>query len=367
MTPIQLHASELKPVLPALAKVASRKPTLSVLGTILVQRDGLGTVTLTANNPDSCATATLPAGDDGAPLSLLVPLAGLRDIAKNCQKGDVLSLSPGPGNEVTIQHGDIRHRLDSFPVDDFVPIPEVKGGEAVILTADMREKVQQAFQCASEDPTRFTLTCAFLDVSQTPHCIVGTDGVQMFISNVPLPLRKNFMLPDHPFFQTKGINSDGDWCLTVTERLYRVTTPHWSFIGRNIEGNFLNWRQVVPNPDAAKTTLDFDPAAVPAIMRTITQLPDTDPINHKVTLKVEKPAPVTLLVPVKDSAEFTSAPIPGAIAKGPDIRIFLNRTFLARALGFGLTRLSLADNLSPMTFENAGAGTKLVVMPVRHK
>lgn len=367
MTPIQLHASELKPVLPALAKVVPRKPKLLVLGTILVQRDGLGTVTLTANDLDSCATATLPAGDDGAPLSLLVPLAGLRDIAKNCQKGDILSLSPGPGDDVTVQHGDIQHRLDSFPVDDFAPIPEVKG-EAVTLNQDIREKVRQASQCASEDPTRYVLNCVFLDVSQTPHCIVATDGRQMFVSNVLMPLRKSFMLPNHLFFQTKGTNSDDDWRLTVTERLYRITTPHWSFIGRIIEGNFPNWRQVVPNPDATKTILDFNSAAIPDTLRTITQLPDTDPINHKIALKVEKPAPVTLLAPViKDSAEFTSAPSPGTTAKGPDIRVFLNRTFLARALGFGLTRLSLADNLSPMTFENASAGTKLVVVPVKHK
>jgi hypothetical protein len=52
-----------------------------------------------------------------------------------------------------------------------------------------------------------------------------------------------------------------------------------------------------------------------------------------------------------------------AKCSGMDTTVFLNRELLAKALGFGLTRIELIDARSPQRFSNGGR--QMIVMPVR--
>ena len=63
------------------------------------------------------------------------------------------------------------------------------------------------------------------------------------------------------------------------------------------------------------------------------------------------------------SNEWTEIPIPGVSVTGPDTRVCLNRSFITKALRFGLTEIEVQDALSPVVF--TAPGKKMVAMPLR--
>src|SRR5205085_6060554 len=95
--------------------------------------------------------------------------------------------------------------------------------------------------------------------------VVGTDGRHLFSSNsFALPLEKSLLIPSHKFIGWKEFNADGEWQLKVgiTETKdgpapFQISSRRWRFISRQIDGNYPNWRQVVPGPGSYATTIEF--------------------------------------------------------------------------------------------------------------
>ena len=68
-------------------------------------------------------------------------------------------------------------------------------------------------------------------------------------------------------------------------------------------------------------------------------------------------------VAVKDTSGTSSIVLDGAKAKGPDIKIRLNRDYLTKAFDYGLTNIGLIDEMSALQFTREGR--QMVVMPLR--
>ena len=114
--------------------------------------------------------------------------------------------------------------------------------------------------------TRYVVTGAYVDVSRDDgHYVVGTNGRILYSSNsFKLPLKESLNIPPHKFVGWKEFNNDGAWQLKIgvpTKRKdqddepapIQITSRRWRFISRQIEGNYPNWRQVVPSDSAFDT------------------------------------------------------------------------------------------------------------------
>jgi hypothetical protein len=66
---------------------------------------------------------------------------------------------------------------------------------------------------------------------------------------------------------------------------------------------------------------------------------------------------------VKDTDGTSSIAIEGAKAKGPNIKIRLNRDYLTKAFDYGLTNIGIIDPMSALQFTREGR--QMVVMPLR--
>ena len=62
-------------------------------------------------------------------------------------------------------------------------------------------------------------------------------------------------------------------------------------------------------------------------------------------------------------SQWTRIPIAGAKVEGSPSEVTLTRSFLSKALRFGLNQIDLADSLSAVRF--CGQGKQLVVMSLR--
>ncbi len=371
---IVLPVAELKPALLGLAKIIGKRVTLPVLGHIKIERTKDGWVALTTTDLDRCVTVRLEQPGEGEPTALLIPYEDLQAVTKSCDRADTLTVEAVDKDHAAIKYPvggqTIEHRCASLPVAEFPEIPRIKG-DAIALPDTLRQAIHEALQCASTDETRIIINGAYIDVSD-PKCqhVVGTDGRHLFSSNsFTLPLAKSLLIPNHRFLGWKEFNADGEWQLRVgvpktkdDTAPFQISSRRWRFIGRQIDGNYPNWRHVVPGPGSLATSIDFDPEAVAGVLQTIGRMPCDDTVNHAIGLEVQD-RKCALLGRAPGAAEHTRIEIAEVKAEGRDIRIFLNRHLLTKALEFGLTRLELIDALSPLRF--TAGGRQMIVMPTR--
>ena len=373
MKPITLPMAELKPALTGLGKLIQKSHGLPVLKTIKIQRTAEGWVSLTATDLDAFATVRLEQPAEGEPFALLVPHEELARTVKTCGKDENILVAPGPKNTGYIQYG-LGSQLaeiefDTLPVIEFPQAPHINAAP-MPLPEPLRTSIQQALECSSTDCTRLVLNGICLDVSNAKaHYIVGTDGRHLFSSNsFSLPLKNSLILPNHKFLGWPQFANDGEWQLRIgmaekEQRIpFQITSRRWRFFSHPREGNYPNWRQVVPSPGSGTTTIEVDTQTLDALLQTIQRMPCHDVVNGTIGLAVTC-GKFHLLGKSTGTADWTRVPIDDAKCTGGEDQVFLNRELLSKALSFGLTRIELIDARSPLRFSNGGR--QMIIMPIR--
>ena len=374
MNPITLPIAELRPALAGLSKIIARRPTLPVLGCICIERTKTNRIELSATDLDTSAVVQFDTPAQGEPTTFLVSCDDLNNVAKSCGKEDSLILVPVEENHIAIRFpvgGQmIEHRCKSIPVDEFPDIVEVHG-EPIPLDDKLRTAIHDALGCASTDPTRAILNGAHLDVSKHQgHYVVATDGHHLFSSNsFKLPLKDSLTIPSHRFLGWKDFNNDGEWTLRAAKpesnqpTRFEIATRHWRIITRSLEGQYPQWRAVVPDLGNVRTTVEIEFGAEEEdVIRAIARMPDHDPKHHAIGLEIAGNK-FSLLGKSPGSDRWTRVELSAIKAVGPDVTIHLNRQFLTKALRLGLTRIEIIDPLTPLRFSNGGR--QMIVMPVR--
>ena len=372
MSKIALPIAELKPALTGFAKVISKRMTLPVLNHLKIKRTKDGWIALTATNLDTFVTLRLEQPGEGEPLSLLVSYDELLKTSKACGKGDNILISAAKKNAIKIEYAIgnqiAASEVESLPVEEFPPTPKITG-DAFPIPEAVRSAIHEAMECASEDATRLVLNGAYIDTSKKgAHYVVGTDGRHLYSSNsFSLPLKDSLLIPSHKFLGWKEFNNDGEWQLKVgTPQTKDDTAPlqissrRWRYITRQIDGNYPNWRQVIPT--AFATSVEFDPDSVAQMIQTIERMPDHDKINHALGIEVKRNSVNLLCKPAADQP-WMPVEILLSLIKGPEATVYLNRHLLIKALEFGLLRLDIIDSLSPLRLSNEGR--QIIVMPTR--
>jgi len=373
-TTIALPVAELKPALIGLGKVVSKRTTLPVLNHIKIERTKEGWIALTGTDLDSFVTVRMEQPANGEPASVLIPMEDLQSVVKTCGKGDTISIWTGEklsgASEIRYPIGqqEMTTKVTTLPVDEFPEIPRFKGDSIPIPDA-LRSSLHEALECASVDETRMILNGAFIDVSDKKcHHVVGTDGGHLYASNsFSLPLDQSVIIPTHRFLGWKEFSNDGEWQLKLgtkpdkdTPAPLQISSRRWRFITRQHEGNYPNWRQVIPKEFTI--TVEIDPDAAEDIIKTVERMPNHDQMNHTLGIEIAKPG-INLLCKSAGDEPWTRVPVKGVTVQGKDLTIYLNRHRFIKALKFGLLRMDIIDPMSPIKFSNSGR--QLIVMPLR--
>jgi len=373
MSKIQLPIAELKPALLGLGKIISRKSTLPVLQNIKVDRTKDGWIVLTSTDLDCFVSVRLEQPVNGAPVEMLVPYEALTRITKRCGKTDTITVSKADKNNVLVEfpigNQTGQEHVESLAAEEFPPVPRIKS-DPVPVKDDIRQAILEAMDCASTDETRVILNGAYLDVSSRQgHYVVATDGRHLYSSNsFTLPLQNSLIIPDHKFLGWKEFNNDGEWQQRVqpgakeNPGLLQISSRRWRYITRQIEGNYPNWQQVVPDPKQYNTTMELTPAAMDAILALVPKIPCHDAINNPIGLIVEGKK-LTLRGRGANDAKWTDLEVAGVTVNGKPVTVYLNRHFLTKALGFGMGTIQIIDPLTPLKFSNGGK--QMIVMPIR--
>jgi len=376
MKPITLPLAELKPALIGLGKVIHKNTTVPILAGVKIERTREGWITLTGTDLDHFVTVRLEQPVDGEPVVLVLPFDELLRTANRCAKDDAITVESG-SQEGTVAlrypagRQFVESRCASLPVQEFPATPRVKG-DPVPIKDDLREIIHEAMDCASTDQTRQILNGVYVDVSN-PRCnqIVATDSSHLFASNsFTLPLKESLIIPDHKFLAWKGFNSDGEWQLRVSpdgsdaqKQPLQITSRRWRFIAPQYPGKYPDYRRVIPTD--FKTTVQLPGEVLDTAFEILNHIPcDPENRNNPVCLKVEN-RKLIIRERNENDAPWADVEVPGAKVTGDPVTICLNRDFALKALKYGLSKIEIIDELSPLRFSRDGK--QMVVMPIKIK
>ncbi len=367
---IEMPVAELKMALPGYSKIILKKPSLPVLGCLKIRLDENKRITLTGTNLDETAYFALPTRRDGLSGEVLVSFQELTKIVRGCNNEDSVRIVAD--NESTIIRYSIGGSWVDHPVEHLAlkewPVCPILKTEDIALPETFKQTLKQALECSSVDSTRYVLQGACLERSDSGHYVVATDGRHLFAANsFTLNVNEPVLIQARKFVTWPEFMQDGPWRLKVLNRTadaspwIQISSDHWAYVAKQIDGNYPNWRQTIPQPNSKWTRIELDDVSAEMLIGSIPMMPGHDREHEPVELDVREGT--LFLTGTGKNGNLGQVRINAPKVTGKDAIVSLNRYYLLRALRFGFRTIEIDDSLTPVLFTNVGK--TMVVMPVR--
>ena len=372
MNEITLPVSQLKAALPGFSKIIGRRASLPVLAHLRLTRDRDGGVNLTATDLDSHACYHIVEPPAGAPLDLLVPFEPLCKLVKWLGNQEVLSVIPDGKNKLKLRYplsgSLLEQKLETLPAEEFPPLPSITQPD-IQMGPEFGLAIKQALACCTSESGRPELRGVYVDVSDKKlHYIVASNGTMLFAANsFAFDLPRSILIPDSKFLNWTELMAAGCKLAVepppkgATQGFIRLASDRWTFITREPEARFPNWKQCVPAMAKPATVIQLSAPAVKQLLEVLPQLPGNNEVNRTIRLnyereqlQVEGPSP---------GGEWTGVVIAEAVSTGRPGTMALNREYLITALKFNLNEIQIENALLPLVCTSGGR--RLVIMPVK--
>jgi DNA polymerase-3 subunit beta len=370
-----------------LTRVRFERLKLPVLSHVLATLDAAG-LTLAVTDLDHWLETRIPASIQTTQPTqpetrrFLIPATALTAAARGDKGGTVQFDCPDapdpdptkPVLKLTVTCGGmpVESVYHPEPAGDFPVRPAIQGR----ITAVPKETLlalSTVAGCASTDTTRYILNGVLFSPDKG-GILIATDGRRLAGAPARVPGRE-FVLPNaavqvlgHPDFNARDaaiLQPEAGECPHIQFR----SGPH-TLIARTIEGNYPNYRQVIPGGFPSNATIpETHRSAVISWLRSLNGKDGKGGHGNSVRLTWKTPDHLTLTLRGSDtdSATATSATlqVPVSIsAEGQPPAISFNPKHLADALVIGST-LRLIDGITPGVVTDPVSGNYCLIMPCR--
>jgi DNA polymerase III subunit beta len=343
--------------------VVSSRTTLAILSNVLLKaRDGH--LELTTTDLDVGVSGSV-AAEVEIPGATTLPARRLATIIRDLP-ADEVSVTVDEKNVASIKSGAASFKLLGLGHDEYPALPRFDSGfEFVIEQSVLRECIKRTSYAISTDETRYVLNGILFNFKENVLTLVATDGRRLALvkqeMEFPESQATEFIVPTKAVNELSRLLSDGG------QVVIRVTGSQAGFdMGRSllvtklIEGNYPNFRQVIPGDPKEIIELDREP-----LMRSVGRvaLLAFDKSN---TIKLRfAPGELEILASSPDVGEARElVPI---VYNGPQITVAFNPEFLLaplRNLATDKITFNLIDEVSPGVVKAKG-GFLYVIMPMR--
>ena len=370
--------AELKSVLPAIA-TRSGLPMLS--GVRLEASDGEVSIEATDLELTARRVVRGVVTVDGAG-SVVVPGKALVKAVAAMGEPEIVLESCDGRSGLSVRAGTRTVTLQGWPTDDWPAAPRVAAIDPIAFIA--ASAVVNAFErvalCASSDEARPVLTCAALFFREEPPAleVVATDSYRLGVAQIPV--EAGFRVSGGPLLvparavrlvakqlkraegavQVRALEASGVEPSRASRIAFTVPDAEWTV--RTVEGEFPNWKQVVPNPEGG--SFEFDPEELGSALRAATSVRSTT--GAPVRLTLDRTCSLALKDP--DLGEMREALTEAKFSPNGAgaMEVAFNPEYLAGAIRFcgaERGRMWVRDGLKPALFE--GPERRYVLMPIR--
>lgn len=280
-------------------------------------------------------------------------------------KGDESTFEIDAKHKATIKSGGSTFRVAGLRADEFPETPKMKGGTILTMSADEWLQASRAVKWASStEETRYTMNGVLVTVSDGKLLFVATDGRRLAKSWADFEggAALSEIIPSDTIRAIDSL-ADGGGVLSLqfAEGFVSADCGGDSVISKLIEGQYPNWRQVIPNWTGQKTTRVQMPS------KAFVEAIDSVAIVHSKgssSIKLEVTAKgIDLFAQAENDDASSSA---AAEVSGPGLVIAFATTFLRdpfRNWEDESLEIEMIDPMSPALIRNARS--EYVLMPMR--
>lgn len=311
--------------------------------------DGGQALTVSATNGDLSITCN--AEGDGSLNSPAIVPADLLASYLGTVKGE--GTIESKGGELVLEFSGARLKLRSLPEEDWPQVPHADG-ESTTLPMDVRQRLERIVYAASKDYARPILT----GVSFADGWAAATDSYRL--AAVEAGVFGKCVVPARALNLVFG-HAAGNIGVVLDERRMSITTHRGTISTRLIEGQFPNWRGLVPAEAPVNLTVNRE-ELIAALGRVDILAGDGRPVRltaqpllDAVELSVQSMDIGTATEVISADAAFE-----GTIGLSP---AFLSE--LAKAATGETLSLSIASTNKPVLVGSLESGGVHLLMPIR--
>lgn len=354
--------------LQAVQNIVGTRTTLPILSNVLMRADG-DRVEFTATDLDvtvACAVeAKVKKGG-----STTVPVKKLFGIVRELNNPEI-EIEVDERNTCSVKSGASFYKINGLSAEEFPPLQKFKEDKKVTLPQEkVREMLKKTSFAISTDESRYVLNGIFLSLKEHKLTMVATDGRRLALVDEDVDVSEKsqgeFIMP------AKAVNELSRLLSEKGEVEIRYTDNQASFtlkdekgfsiliIAKLIEGNYPNYRQVIPSETKERVALPRE-EFLHALKRA--EIMTSDKSNSVKLTFTKNNLAITANSPEVGEARETMA----INYKGKEMAIAFNPKYMIDPLN-ALTNdeifLELIDELSPGVFKINGPFL-YVVMPMR--
>lgn len=244
--------------LSAVGRVASTKTQLPILGNILLRTDG-NRLLVAATNLEIATTQYIGAKII-KPGAITIPARLVSEFISSLPKGSVdLKVI---GDNLHIKSDKYNSIINGVIADDFPELPTINESSSIqysIKTDDFKQAVSQTIITTSNDSTRPVLTGVYWHSHEGQLVLAATDGYRLSERQlVKTTSEVSAIIPTQTLQEVlRTITDDGDEVdVLFDETQVRFRINEAEIISRLIDGNFPDYRQLVPKKSDTNITID---------------------------------------------------------------------------------------------------------------
>jgi DNA polymerase-3 subunit beta len=354
--------------LQAVQNVVGSRTTLPILSNVLLRAEG-DRLEFTATDLDVTVTCSVEATVK-KPGSSTVPVKKLFGIVRELN-GSELDLEVDDKNVCVIRSGPSFYKINGLAADEFPPLPKFKEDKNVKLPQEtLKSMLRKSSFAISTDESRYVLNGIFISFKDHKMTMVATDGRRLALVDEEAEISEKsqgeFIVPAKAVNELNRLLQDkGEVEIKFTDNQAAFTLKDDKgssvlVVTKLIEGNYPNYRQVIPGEAKERIALVRD-EFLHALRRA--EIMTSEKSNSvKLTFTKNK------LEITANSPEVGEAKESLAINyKGKDLAIAFNPKYVIdplNALDNDEVFIELIDELSPGVLKINGPFL-YVVMPMR--
>jgi len=326
--------------------VVSTRTTLPILSNVLLQAEG-DQVRLTTTDLDVGVSGGITAQIE-RPGATTLPARRLATIVRELPAAEI-QIEVDSKNVASIRCGQSFFKILGLPEEEFPPLPKFDDTRTFTIPQQLlRDALKKTSYAISTDETRYVLNGILFSSKENKLTLVATDGRRLALVDLevefPRSQEVDIIVPTKAVTELgRLLGDEGDVRLSVGENQVSFQINDTLLASKLIEGNYPNYRQVIPGDAKERITLERE-----LFLNAV----------HRVSLLSSEKSNSVKLVFTKNNIEIAAnTPDVGeareslAVAyKGREFSIAFNPEFLQaplRALTNDEIYLDLIDEMSP--------------------
>ena len=326
--------------------VVSTRTTLPILSNVLLRADE-GELRLTTTDLDVGVSGSIEAQVEKAGATTL-PARRLATIVRELPAADVL-VEVDSKNVASIRCGQSFFKILGLPEEEFPPLPKFEDAKVFTLKQkDLRDSLKKTSYAISTDETRYVLNGILFSFKENKLTMVATDGRRLALVDIEVEFPRSqeveLIVPTKCVTELgRLLGEEGEVKMSVGDNQVAFEVGATLLVSKLIEGNYPNYRQVIPGEAKERVTLERE-----QFLNAV----------HRVSLLASEKSNSVKLIFSKNNIDITAnTPDVGeareslpATYKGREFSIAFNPDFLMaplRNLPNDEVYLDLIDEMSP--------------------